>query len=175
MHRRCKQGEQAYECSLFHGTRSEYVGSICKQNFDFRSSGGQHGSAFGKTDSCIYAAITSASFDMSVPFRTRQLLYGFRQSILIFGKGRRRQQTRFRVQGTVLSHSICSNVASSVTQVLVGDYTKGNPTLRRPPSKFSTSSCYEMYDSVCDKVKEPSVFVVFDNDQVYPDYIITYR
>ena len=61
-----------------------------------------------------------------------------------------------------------------VAKVLVGSYTKGHSSYRRPPPKIPSDPRSDLYDSCVDNQSNPSVFVVFDTDQVYPEYIITY-
>lgn len=50
-------------------------------------------------------------------------------------------------------------------RVLVGNYTEGSCLLKKPPSG---------YDSCVDTVRDPSVFVIFEKDQIYPQYVIEY-
>uniref|UniRef100_A0A8C5PMB7 CCCH-type zinc finger antiviral protein n=1 Tax=Leptobrachium leishanense TaxID=445787 RepID=A0A8C5PMB7_9ANUR len=60
-----------------------------------------------------------------------------------------------------------------VARVLVGDYVTGNHTYRRPPFKLgSTTHCY---DSCVDNMVQPSIFVVFEKHQIYPEYLIEYE
>ncbi|XP_017538418.1 protein mono-ADP-ribosyltransferase PARP12-like isoform X1 [Pygocentrus nattereri] len=59
-----------------------------------------------------------------------------------------------------------------VCRVLVGQYTRGVSSYRRPPAKDSTGT---LYDSCVDNPKEPTIFVVFDRPQVYPEFLITYE
>ncbi|XP_033118648.1 uncharacterized protein LOC117118237, partial [Anneissia japonica] len=61
-----------------------------------------------------------------------------------------------------------------VARVLVGSYTNGTRDMRRPPYKNSSDKTKGMYDSCVDNTSNPSIFVVFDNHQVYPEYVITY-
>lgn len=64
-------------------------------------------------------------------------------------------------------------------RVLTGDYTQAPNTitykkelLKAPPHKDPEKSI--RYDSVVDDVKVPRQYVVFNNDQSYPEYLITY-
>lgn len=59
-----------------------------------------------------------------------------------------------------------------VCRVLVGDYTRGDSSYMRPPSKDGGDSYF--YDSCVDNVHNPSIFVVFEKHQIYPEYLITY-
>ncbi|XP_021419512.2 mucin-5AC isoform X1 [Oncorhynchus mykiss] len=59
-----------------------------------------------------------------------------------------------------------------VCWVLVGDYTRGKSDLRRPPSKGEGNPTF--YDSCVDNVLNPSIYVVFEKHQVYPEFLIRY-
>jgi len=61
-----------------------------------------------------------------------------------------------------------------VAKVLVGSYAAGDSSYRRPPQKDPTNPASDLYDSCVDDVSFPTIFVVFDTDQVYPEYIIEY-
>ena len=62
-----------------------------------------------------------------------------------------------------------------VAKVLVGSYAKGNPSYRRPPHKLPLNGGDTLYyDSCVDDVLQPKMFIVFDIDQSYPEYIIHY-
>ncbi|KAL7878615.1 hypothetical protein AOLI_G00095890 [Acnodon oligacanthus] len=55
--------------------------------------------------------------------------------------------------------------------VLVGEFTKGNSSYRRPPQRKDKQS---FYDSCVDKEDNPAIFVIFEKYQIYPEYIIEY-
>ncbi|XP_071146123.1 uncharacterized protein [Mytilus edulis] len=57
-------------------------------------------------------------------------------------------------------------------KVLVGQFTKGHPSFCRPP-KIPEHE-HKLYDSCVDQVHDPKLFVVFDRNQCYPDYLIMY-
>ncbi|CAC5401250.1 PARP7S [Mytilus coruscus] len=57
-------------------------------------------------------------------------------------------------------------------KILVGQFTVGNPSLRRPPE--IPGQVHKLYDSCVDDVQNPKIFVVFDRNQCYPDYLIMY-
>lgn len=57
--------------------------------------------------------------------------------------------------------------------VLVGHYTKGDKSYRRPPNK--PGSDHELYDSCVNDMTNPSIFIVFDKNQYYPEYLIQYH
>lgn len=53
-----------------------------------------------------------------------------------------------------------------VARVLVGDFTQGEMGSINPPPP--------PYNSYVDIRSNPSVFVIFDKDQIYPEYVIEY-
>ncbi|XP_057290564.1 uncharacterized protein LOC130613242 [Hydractinia symbiolongicarpus] len=59
-----------------------------------------------------------------------------------------------------------------IAEVLLGRFTTGNSTMKRPP--LIPNSELEIYDSCVNKLANPSIFVVFDRDQCYPKYLISY-
>lgn len=61
-----------------------------------------------------------------------------------------------------------------LVKVLVGTYTKGDSSYRRPPPKQPSNPSSDLYDSCVDDEYNPTIFVVFDTDQFYPEYIIEY-
>ena len=60
-----------------------------------------------------------------------------------------------------------------LARVLTGEYTTGNSSMLVPPAKSPTNPNV-LYDSVVDKVANPSIFVVFYDAQAYPEYLITF-
>lgn len=63
-----------------------------------------------------------------------------------------------------------------MARVLVGRYCAGNPSFRRPPNINPADSLHgRKYDSCVDNVHNPSIYVIFDTAQCYPEYTIEYR
>ncbi|XP_074495688.1 protein mono-ADP-ribosyltransferase PARP14-like [Sebastes fasciatus] len=60
-----------------------------------------------------------------------------------------------------------------LARVLVGDFTQGRGGLITPPSKNSGNAA-DLYDSVADNKANPTMFVVFNDIQAYPEYLITF-
>ena len=58
-----------------------------------------------------------------------------------------------------------------VATVLVGDYIKGRSAYLRPPAREKGKG---FYDSCVDSVSNPSIFVIFEKHQVYPEFIVEY-
>uniref|UniRef100_A0A8C3WSH2 Zinc finger CCCH-type containing, antiviral 1 n=1 Tax=Catagonus wagneri TaxID=51154 RepID=A0A8C3WSH2_9CETA len=67
------------------------------------------------------------------------------------------------------SHKNCSddskNIAMFVVRALVGEFIEGHPYFISPPVG---------YNSCVDTRLNPSVFVIFEKDQIYPEYLIEY-
>lgn len=59
-------------------------------------------------------------------------------------------------------------------RVLVGDFTVGSSDLCRPPTKAGGGGGVKFYDSCVDDIRDPSVFVVFEKQQVYPEFLLQY-
>ncbi|KFP01744.1 Poly [ADP-ribose] polymerase 12, partial [Calypte anna] len=57
-----------------------------------------------------------------------------------------------------------------LARVLVGDFTLGKSSYVRPPFKDQ----HNFYDSCVDNLSNPSIFVIFDKQQIYPEYLIEY-
>ncbi|KAF3853285.1 hypothetical protein F7725_013973 [Dissostichus mawsoni] len=60
-----------------------------------------------------------------------------------------------------------------LAKVLVGDFTTGRPGMINPPIK-SSSNTTDLYDSVADNSTNPTIFVIFNDIQAYPEYLITF-
>lgn len=60
-----------------------------------------------------------------------------------------------------------------LARVLVGDFTQGRAGLVTPPNK-NTGNPSDLYDSVTDISANPTMFIVFNDIQAYPEYLITF-
>uniref|UniRef100_A0A673XKG9 Poly [ADP-ribose] polymerase n=1 Tax=Salmo trutta TaxID=8032 RepID=A0A673XKG9_SALTR len=61
-----------------------------------------------------------------------------------------------------------------LARVLVGDYTQGHPGWIIPPDKPS-GRCADLYDSVTDNTSIPTTFLIFNDVQAYPEFLITFN
>ena len=61
-----------------------------------------------------------------------------------------------------------------LARVLVGQYCVGNTSMKVPPPK-NPSRLGILYESVVDNRGNPSIFVVFYDNQCYPEYLITVK
>ena len=59
-----------------------------------------------------------------------------------------------------------------MAKVLVGEFTAGSRNLKTPPKKGNGT---DLYDSVVDNILNPSIFVVFPDNQSYPEYLICFN
>jgi len=57
-------------------------------------------------------------------------------------------------------------------RVLTGHFQFGKPDLLEPPVRDKKS--LSLYNSVVDNTNSPHIFVVFRDNQVYPEYLITF-
>ncbi|XP_069752986.1 protein mono-ADP-ribosyltransferase TIPARP isoform X1 [Narcine bancroftii] len=62
-----------------------------------------------------------------------------------------------------------------LAKVLIGKYTLGKPTMRRPPPQTPADPSSDLYDSCVDNWLEPQIFVIFNDDQSFPYFIIQYE
>ena len=59
-------------------------------------------------------------------------------------------------------------------RVLTGEFTLGKQKMIVPPPKDPKVPSIK-YDSVVDNINRPTMYVVFFDDQAYPQYEITYK
>ena len=61
-----------------------------------------------------------------------------------------------------------------LVHVLTGEYTVGKSSMIVPPPKNFQLDQSVLFDSTVDNVANPSIFVVYNDAQNYPAYIIKY-
>lgn len=113
-------------------------------------------------------AICKDNFDPRINKRNRPLMLG--------------QGTYFAVNA-LLSHSYAKRDPNLfqymfLAKVLVGSYTEGrrsglHSNQRLPPEDCSNVDT-DLYDAYVDEISNPSVFVVFERNHFYPEYVIQY-
>uniref|UniRef100_A0A8C4LWZ3 Zinc finger CCCH-type containing, antiviral 1 n=1 Tax=Equus asinus asinus TaxID=83772 RepID=A0A8C4LWZ3_EQUAS len=78
-------------------------------------------------------------------------------------------QGNYFTKDAIISHKSCpgdpKDIVMFAARVLVGDFIEGNMSYTSPPPPYH--SCV---DTSCN----PSVFVIFQKDQIYPEYVIEY-
>ena len=60
-------------------------------------------------------------------------------------------------------------------RVLTGQYEKGHHTMKTPPSKNDPTNPSLHYDSTVDDTASPTIFVIYYDNQAYPEYIVTFK
>lgn len=60
-----------------------------------------------------------------------------------------------------------------LARVLVGEYSQGIKGAITPAAKNASNSV-DLYDSSTDNVSQPSMFIIFNDIQAYPEYLITF-
>ncbi|KAM3860990.1 protein mono-ADP-ribosyltransferase PARP11-like [Diretmus argenteus] len=147
--RKVKRALEIEERMLFYGTGHSNVQAICTYNFDWRLTG-SHGDVYGS-------------------YFARDAKYSSK-FCLTTGK-----------HNTALQrHGLAPPIFASeppyktmfLARVLVGEYTLGHPMYCRPPSK--DASFTNFYDSCVDDLGNPKIYVIFDSNQIYPEYLIEF-
>ncbi|XP_008291053.1 poly [ADP-ribose] polymerase 11, partial [Stegastes partitus] len=131
------------ERRLFHGTEKKNVDSICKYNFDLRLAG-QNGSSYGKG---IYFA----------KYATFANKYSKRSTDPFPVDGRKTQRTQ-----------LGSTKIMFLARVMIGKSTAGHSDFLKPDH----GSPENIHDSCVNDINNPNIFVIFDPNQVYPEYLI---
>ncbi|XP_033004263.1 protein mono-ADP-ribosyltransferase PARP11 isoform X2 [Lacerta agilis] len=138
------------EHMLFHGTNSEFVEAICIHNFDWRING-MHAAVYGKGTYFARDAVYSSRFCKDgLKHGSTLQIHGVDMQLQMFWK-----------------HKVMF-----LARVLTGDYVNGNSKYVRPPSK--DGSFVNLYDSCVDSTWNPKIFVIFDANQIYPEYLIEF-
>ncbi|GAB0177459.1 protein mono-ADP-ribosyltransferase PARP11 isoform X1 [Grus americana] len=138
------------EQMLFHGTSNEFVEAICIHNFDWRING-MHAAVYGKGT-----------------YFARDASYSSR-----FCKEDMKHGDTFQIHGVNLQpHLHRPDKVMFLARVLTGDYINGDAKYMRPPSK--DGSFVNLYDSCVDNTWNPKIFVIFDANQIYPEYLIEF-
>lgn len=143
---------------LFHGTDSKHIDAICQQNFDWRICG-THGTAYGRGESVFHLYQTRT--------RVRSPHVVLTSAMLLLGS--------YFARDARYSHNYTNPSATRsmfACRVLLGTYTRGTSDYVRPPPKEDDPSVF--YDSCVNSMSDPSIFVVFEKHQVYPEYLIQY-
>ncbi|XP_067828123.1 protein mono-ADP-ribosyltransferase TIPARP-like [Heptranchias perlo] len=62
-----------------------------------------------------------------------------------------------------------------LSKVLVGKHAVGKPAMRRPPALAPGDPSSDLFNSCVDNLYEPHIFVLFENDQCFPYFVVKYR
>ena len=139
---------------LFHGAAPSTIDCILDENVDFRLS-----QITGAMGACAYFADQSSYSDQYCRMPDHSAL------------------VRHRHAGTAARPQ--DSLKMLVCRVLLGECGRGQPGLRRPPaiggSGRLNDSVSNNPDTVDDCASQGSMYGVFDNAQVYPEYVIEYK
>ena len=145
------------ERRLFHGTRTCNVDGICRKGFQCslaRRAMYGVGSYFASTS--FYSHMYSPDTEPRQDFPTT-----IQQAVS---------------PSTASSSPACAQGLRYmfVARVLVGRSVRGNSSYRRPPALLLGDPNAGTFDSCVDSDYDPSIFVVFDTNQAYPEYLLEY-
>nr|XP_046234747.1 protein mono-ADP-ribosyltransferase PARP11-like [Scatophagus argus] len=143
---RIKGIKEIQERRLFHGTEIKNVDSICKNNFDLRLAG-LHAHVYGKG---IYFARHASHADKYSRSSTHPLnTYG----------------------GETQGVSSEPRKIIFLARVMIGKSVVGQDHFQKPDHGSSEN----IHDSCVNDVNHPTIFVIFDPNQIYPEYLIQYK
>uniref|UniRef100_A0A669C4Q5 Poly [ADP-ribose] polymerase n=1 Tax=Oreochromis niloticus TaxID=8128 RepID=A0A669C4Q5_ORENI len=97
------------------------------------------------------------------------------QNATVYGHG-----TYFAVNASYSAHPTYSKPAADgsqlmfVARVLTGVFTQGQATMKVLPLRNSQQP-HNRFDSAVDKIDNPTMYIVFHDNQAYPDYLITFK
>ncbi|NXP05277.1 PAR14 polymerase, partial [Thinocorus orbignyianus] len=105
--------------------------------------------------------------------------YGFNRSYAGMHAASYGNGTYFAVQASYSAHDTYSKPDVDrkkymyLARVLVGEYAQGKSGSITPAAKNAGNSI-DLYDSSTDNVAHPSMFIIFNDIQAYPEYLITF-
>ncbi|CAJ1054829.1 protein mono-ADP-ribosyltransferase PARP11 [Xyrichtys novacula] len=134
------------ERRLFHGTDAKNVETICKYNFDVRLAG-QHGHSYGKG---IYFAKHATFAD----------------------KYSSKSKNPLPQHGGGLQN-VCTEATKIIflARVMIGTPKAGASHFLKPDH----DRLENLHNSCVDDIKHPNIFVIFDPNQIFPEYVIQYK
>uniref|UniRef100_A0A4W6D8G4 Poly [ADP-ribose] polymerase n=1 Tax=Lates calcarifer TaxID=8187 RepID=A0A4W6D8G4_LATCA len=148
-----KNGQEgAGEKSLYHGTTQDNCDSIMKTGFN-RSFAGKNGNCAVYLISNLHCLLFSASYGQGSYFAV---------------------DANYSAHPTYSRPAVDGSQLMFVAQVLTGIYTWGFKGMKMPPP-HNNQQPHNRYDSVVDKLDNPGMYVVFHDNQAYPDYLITFK
>ena len=99
----------------------------------------------------------------------KQFLHYFFCSATAFGRG-----IYFSTNAIFSAHYAVADAAGDrrvyASRVATCQFTIGNDSMIIPPKKYGNIR----FDSVVDNIRNPSIYVMFYDNQYYPEYLITF-
>lgn len=177
--RKVKRMMDIEERMLFHGTGHSNIQAICTFNFDWRLTG-SHGDLYGKGRkhvNCCCFVLLKTTVPASLTFPSLFSGSYFARDAIYSSKF---CHTTGKHNNTLQRHGLAPPIFASdppyktmfLARVLVGEYTQGQSMYCRPPSK--DASFTNFYDSCVDDIANPKIYVIFDSNQIYPEYLIEF-
>uniref|UniRef100_A0A8C3R8Q2 Poly [ADP-ribose] polymerase n=1 Tax=Cyanoderma ruficeps TaxID=181631 RepID=A0A8C3R8Q2_9PASS len=83
-------------------------------------------------------------------------------------------EARYSAQNTYSIPDANGKKHMYLARVLTGQFCAGKQGLKAPPPKNSADPT-DLYDSVVNDESHPAVFVIFNDNQAYPQYLITFK
>ncbi|XP_024913263.1 poly [ADP-ribose] polymerase 11 isoform X5 [Cynoglossus semilaevis] len=177
--RKVKRMMDIEERMLFHGTGHSNIQAICTFNFDWRLTG-SHGDLYGKGRkhvNCCCFVLLKTTVPASLAFPSLFSGSYFARDAIYSSKF---CHTTGKHNNTLQRHGLAPPIFASdppyktmfLARVLVGEYTQGQSMYCRPPSK--DASFTNFYDSCVDDIANPKIYVIFDSNQIYPEYLIEF-
>nr|XP_015801932.2 protein mono-ADP-ribosyltransferase PARP14 isoform X1 [Nothobranchius furzeri] len=127
----------------------------------------------GEGEKLLYHGTTRESSDSIMKTGFNRRFAG--QNATAYGKG-----TYFAVKASYSASTTYSRPAADgfqrmfLAKVLTGMFTQGQHGMKVPPP-LDDRQPSSRYDSVVDNISSPGMFIVFHDDQAYPDYLITFN
>uniref|UniRef100_A0A1A8B2Y3 Poly [ADP-ribose] polymerase n=1 Tax=Nothobranchius furzeri TaxID=105023 RepID=A0A1A8B2Y3_NOTFU len=127
----------------------------------------------GEGEKLLYHGTTRESSDSIMKTGFNRRFAG--QNATAYGKG-----TYFAVKASYSASTTYSRPAADgfqrmfLAKVLTGMFTQGQQGMKVPPP-LDDRQPSSRYDSVVDNISSPGMFIVFHDDQAYPDYLITFN
>ncbi|XP_060922369.1 protein mono-ADP-ribosyltransferase PARP14-like isoform X2 [Limanda limanda] len=140
--------------------------SVCRQRIFFKN--GRDEEQLGERS--LYHGTSAESCDCIEKDRFDRNYAG--KNAVRYGKG-----VYFAVNAEYSAKNFCPRDTSGlgrlyVARVLTGRYTVGKAELNAPPPRGTDAT--DCFDSLVDNQQSPTMFVVFHDDQAYPEYLITF-
>ncbi|XP_067110656.1 protein mono-ADP-ribosyltransferase PARP11-like [Osmerus mordax] len=133
------------EKRLFHGTSVDNIHTICTYNFDCRLAG-TTAHVYGKG---TYFAKYASYANKYSPWNLKP----------------------WTVFGRAPKDFLCERTkVIFLARVIVGKMTTGKQHYSKPDHKSATN----YHESCVDDIQNPQIFVIFDSNQIYPEYLIQY-
>lgn len=173
--------KEIQERRLFHGTDIKNVDYICKYNFDVRLAGQHHGHVFGKGKFIVLIKVqiwisNSLPFLLSLFFSADLSFFFyvgiyFAKHAALADKYSKSSLEPLPVYGgkTQLVHSGETKIIV-LARVMTGKPVAGESDFQKPDHRNPEN----LHDSCVDVVSHPKIFVIFDPNQIYPEYVIQY-